>query len=644
MVAKAQIIDVLGEDALLRPQQVNAALAANDRVKYRFTLLQAARQHARDPGAPAGDLRPEREAGGVDDPSLDQVVPGSRRADGGGYLIPHAEKLHDAIEADIRDMLAPLAGSGEGVEGERRLARLVAAGRPDGERVAEDYVGAITHARRERGDSLHLLVMDLHKALNRLQAGLAQESLDGAQVYGLGETDRARVRAFMRGLNATAPLKFDHPGLGTTATRSGGRLVIQNDIGTTDAHVLVVHVEGLRTTITYTDIHPRRAAFFKSLFDDAGVAWEDDRARSAEGLEESDRYYLCSGVHDAPDAAALERHLEFLGSRIVFLIDWNKARKRLRQFLRMRDVIALLTWAARNDLGHRGFLELGGERLIYDALEAAGTAPVRYGERLDRVLGRETVIAHLQFVLRTTATGLLQGRSSRLVRDELKADLMERMASAEQGFFSLLADHAALAVDLAGAVRDGLLLARSGGRADALELAARRAKRWETRADELVMKVREVQPHAVERGFFSGLAHEMDDVADHLEDAACLLPLLPAVATPAALFPPLLGLAERVVESARRLVSALESARHVERGGAREDLRDFLECVDGIVTLEHQTDALEREVILTLINEGAEHRQLHLLSLIGKRLEKAADASARSVLMLRERVMGQVMP
>ena len=49
----------------------------------------------------------------------------------------------------------------------------------------------------------------------------------------------------MAGLNRTAPLKFDHPGLATTATRAGVRLVIQNDIGMTDAHVIVLHVEGL---------------------------------------------------------------------------------------------------------------------------------------------------------------------------------------------------------------------------------------------------------------------------------------------------------------------------------------------------------------------------------------------------------------
>ena len=86
--------------------------------------------------------------------------------------------------------------------------------------------------------------MDLHQELNRLQQRLATERIDGAQVYGVLEDDRPLIAAFMAGVNRTRELKFDHPGLGTTATRSGERLVIQNDIGMTEAHVLVVHVEG----------------------------------------------------------------------------------------------------------------------------------------------------------------------------------------------------------------------------------------------------------------------------------------------------------------------------------------------------------------------------------------------------------------
>jgi hypothetical protein len=99
--------------------------------------------------------------------------------------------------------------------------------------------------------------MDLHKVLNRLAAGCAEEIVSGAHVFGLRPDDHRSVESFMRGLEETRGLKFDHPGLDTMATRSGDRLLIQNDIGTTDAHVVV---------ITYTDVHRARAKFFIGLF------------------------------------------------------------------------------------------------------------------------------------------------------------------------------------------------------------------------------------------------------------------------------------------------------------------------------------------------------------------------------------------
>lgn len=45
----------------------------------------------------------------------------------------------------------------------------------------------------------------------------------------------------MEKLDAVASL-FDHRRLDTAATRDGERLLLQNDIGTNDAHVLVLQV------------------------------------------------------------------------------------------------------------------------------------------------------------------------------------------------------------------------------------------------------------------------------------------------------------------------------------------------------------------------------------------------------------------
>ena len=86
----------------------------------------------------------------------------------------------------------------------------------------------------------------------------------------------------MRGVHSTERLKFDHPGLGTIATRTGPTLVIQNDLGETDAHVVVIRVTERVVTITYTDVHLARLLFFQELLAAWPVAGRT-RARAATG-------------------------------------------------------------------------------------------------------------------------------------------------------------------------------------------------------------------------------------------------------------------------------------------------------------------------------------------------------------------------
>jgi hypothetical protein len=79
MPQKSLIVDELGERALLLPQRVQEALAANDRVKLRLTLLQAAERHAANPGAPAPDYGAERRAFGLSEPELDALIAETRQ-------------------------------------------------------------------------------------------------------------------------------------------------------------------------------------------------------------------------------------------------------------------------------------------------------------------------------------------------------------------------------------------------------------------------------------------------------------------------------------------------------------------------------------------------------------------------------------
>ncbi|MGA2862467.1 MAG: hypothetical protein ACLQFF_02800 [Steroidobacteraceae bacterium] len=643
---KTSIIGELGEPGLLLPQRLQEALAANDRLKYCFTLLQAAESHANHPQEPPLDLTAERGAAHLPTGDLDAAVIDSRREADGALRVPGAARLRQWMLDDISSMSAPLSLA-QAPEAPNLAARnaALAAALPEftNDKVAAGLIGAITSANRAAGDSLHILVMDLHKAINALQASLAEESIDGARVWCIDPADRPLIRAFMSGLNETARLKFDHPGLATIATRTGVRLVIENDIGTTDAHVLVLHVEGLSATLTCTDVHAQRLQFFQNLFKAFGVHWDDTLTRHSERLGEQPNYYLSIGRFDAPDTKALERYLAFLASRIVFLIDWNRARKRLREFLPKGDAVRLLKWAADNNIGHRGFLKLGAERLLYEAIEFAQRTPLHAGERLHEALGAEAAFEYLQFVFREATTGLLQGRSERFIRDAIKAELARRFHSAHASLLAIGLTHAERVFDLAASVHDGLLRYADPEAAEFLERTARRARDWEHECDALVTRIRSLARRTSTPEVYAALMHAVDNAADGLEEAAFLMTHLTAAAAPDALVEPVRGLSSLLLNAAQESVKMFEAASHVTPEGASEDLQDFFAAADRIVSLEHDTDAGERAVTSALLRSSADVRTFHVLSRLGQALEGAADGLSLGALKLRDHLLNDVL-
>ena len=105
MTEKTRIIKTLGEPGLLLPVLLNDGLAANDRAKYYFTLLQAAATHARHPEAQVSSLRRERLASGVDDETCDQVVAASTLAATDRICIPGAVPAMWRVRVSWRSIL-----------------------------------------------------------------------------------------------------------------------------------------------------------------------------------------------------------------------------------------------------------------------------------------------------------------------------------------------------------------------------------------------------------------------------------------------------------------------------------------------------------------------------------------------------------
>ena len=316
---KARIVEHLGQSAIILPALVREGLAANDRAKVRMAALQAAVQHAHNPASAPADLSAECRAAGVDAMSTQSLVGDARTSADGTVVVPGLAELTSALEGDIRAMI-------RAVEANDASASKIAADRlsaikklfPVSNKIEAGQVAKMIAVPSGDADSLHRLIMDLHKTLNRLAASCAEEVVAGAHAHGLGPDDRPLIEAFMHGVDSTRALKFDHPGLDTTATRSGSRLIIQNDIGVTDAHVLVISIENLVVTVTYTDVHRARAEFFCGLFDQFPVHWSGLDRTSAKDLGDLGDFFLVTGRYEAETVAQRVAFLEAVGAMIVF--------------------------------------------------------------------------------------------------------------------------------------------------------------------------------------------------------------------------------------------------------------------------------------------------------------------------------------
>jgi uncharacterized protein Yka (UPF0111/DUF47 family) len=539
-------------------------------------------------------------------------------------------------------MIAALA-AGDVTETERFRIR-AAALRPtlaaNDDLFAAVTVRAVTSPAAKGGDSIHRLVMDLHKRLNRLSADHADETVAGARCCGLGADDRRAVTAFMAGLARTRPLKFDHPGLDTTATRSGDRLLIQNDIGTTDAHVLCVTVRAGEVSLTYTDVHRRRAAFFVSLFAAIPeVRWSEPSERRVEGLADDEAFQVVTGVLATPERASRDRFLSAIGAALVFLIDWNKARRQLRRFVGGRDAVKILGWAAERGFGHRAFLEMGGAGLVDGAVQRTAHDHIGYGVRLDRALGKRQAVDFLEQVLRIAAENLLAGRSDRLVRDAVDAELAGRLVRSGISLLQGVVAQAGLARSIGTVLEEAIGAHGGGGRGRAEATAI--AKRIEEKADRLALELRASAERFETGADVVPLIDAMEQGIDELEEAAFFLSVLP----PAGVDDPIdrrltaiAGVAVKATEAAARMADAASCVPD----GHRVDVDDALAALADLVALEHEADELERAAIATALASGTSAERIVAAIEFARRIESATDRFVCAGHLLRVHVIGDL--
>ncbi|MBI4585106.1 MAG: hypothetical protein HY717_13930 [Planctomycetes bacterium] len=599
MVSKSKILEVLGggSSELLLMEKVRRSLQANERVKYLLTLLQLAKVQAEEPAPNPDDLSVERKRAGIEDPDLDQAIPHTILKGIGLLEIPGGDRILAMALGETFRMCDPLilARRHEGQALKERLKNLVSICRPyldgnhprweplaeeaglekerppEGEGAASrespaegpqgaggsgplvlplELVGRFTSADRAREDSLHLVVMDAHKALNSLIAELSgqQEKIGGADALGLTPEDRRLVEAFTEGVNSTFHLKGGHQGLSTTAVRLGTKLMIQNDIGETDAHVVLLEIEDGKLELTYTDVHDKRVQFFIDMLSDLPIRWKKTESRYSSELAESN-FILLRGLLNFSEAAEAATALRAIGSMLVFLIDWNKARKRVRTFLRGSDAADALLWAARERIGFMAFLNYGDEELIYEVLEALPRGTVRRGEPLSSILGKEGSIEFIKEALRISRETCDRQESRILLVDRLRCQLLMRAQKRTGRADDLLLEMASLGVEAGLTLRDALR-ALSRPNLGLITRSCERIQKWEERADDRLNRIRKLgikdpQP-------LLAVAMYVDDAMDAMEDAADLARAFEEHYAGKAITPELLAMIEEGAELALR--------------------------------------------------------------------------------------------
>jgi uncharacterized protein Yka (UPF0111/DUF47 family) len=636
---KSRIVEHLGQADILLPSLIADALAANDCIKVRMSALQAAALHASQPDHPAPDLQAECRAAGIAPMAITAMVDGAHAVGDGRIAAPNLAKLMKDILDDVAAMLRPVT-AGEPRAGEAISARLSAiqtSGLLDASNEIEtSRIAKLTGVTENDVDSLHRLVMDLHKVLNQLAAGCAETIVAGAHVFGLRPDDHRSVESFMRGIEETRGLKFDHPGLDTIATRSRDRLLIQNDIGTTDAHVVVISIKDDAVTVTYTDVHRARAKFFVGLFEDFPAKWSGLDRHSADGLGDDGNFYLVTGQYQAVTDEERDAFLVAVGAALVFLIDWNKARKLLRNWVAKNDAVGILGWAARHRIGHRAFLELGGDELIGSAVRNAAPTRIGFGERLDQALGREAAVDFLKTALRASTETLSAGRSVRLVRDQIEADLVRRLERVDSTLLAIVVRQAGLARDIAAALAHHIAALQAGRPADGKLLAAR-ASRIEQKADRIAIEARKEVTRLNARPIIEQLMDRVEEAIDELEQASFIASLAPDGIDPALLHA-LAELCKVGVSAAEAAASGLAAAADVPEG-RRVDAEDALAAVIRLIDAEHAADSCERNVTARVFAGGFDTVMSLSVLELARAIERATDRLAGFGHLLRQHVM-----
>ena len=89
-------------------------------------------------------------------------------------------------------------------------------------------------------------------------------------------------------------------------------------------------------------------------------------------------------------------------------------------------------WAAETEIGHRGFLELGGAQLVNQAIEATAGSSMHFGDRLCDVLGDAEALISCASSSELRPKVSCPVMSHALIRDRIRVTLATHFSNEER--------------------------------------------------------------------------------------------------------------------------------------------------------------------------------------------------------------------
>ncbi|WP_246661476.1 hypothetical protein [Tardiphaga sp. vice352] len=242
--------------------------------------------------------------------------------------------------------------------------------------------------------------------------------------------------------------------------------------------------------------------------------------------------------------------------------------------------------------------------------------------------------------MRVSTEALREGRSVRLVRDQIEAELVRHLERVDSTLLAIILRQAGLANDIAAGLASHIAALQAGRSSDGKALAAR-ASRIEQKADRIAIEARKEVTRLNARPVIEQMMDRVEQAIDELEQAAFIASLLPEAVAPA-LLEALAGLCGSSVSALQATASGVAAAAEVP-DGQRVDSEDALACVLRLIDAEHSADLREREITAQVLTGGFDVATSLAVLELARAIERATDRLAGFGHLLRRYIISDLL-